>query len=56
VYRALTDRRPRLRYVVGMRARLVLNLRAYLPGESFERMYFGALMRQVTGREPAGEA
>jgi NAD(P)-dependent dehydrogenase (short-subunit alcohol dehydrogenase family) len=56
VHRALTDRRPRLRYVVGGRARLVLNLRAYLPGESFERIYFGALMRQVTRREPAGRA
>jgi NAD(P)-dependent dehydrogenase (short-subunit alcohol dehydrogenase family) len=56
VHRALTDPRPRLRYVVGGRARLVLNLRAYLPGESFERLYFGALVRQVTRREPAGRA
>lgn len=52
VHRALTDRRPRLRYVVGARARLVLNLRAYMPGESFERIYFGTVMRQVTGGGP----
>jgi NAD(P)-dependent dehydrogenase (short-subunit alcohol dehydrogenase family) len=56
VHQALTARRPRLRYVVGGRARLLLGLRAYLPGESFERLYFGAVVRQVTGRERAGEA
>jgi NAD(P)-dependent dehydrogenase (short-subunit alcohol dehydrogenase family) len=53
VHRALTDRRPRLRYVVGLRPRLLLALRAYLPGESFEKVYFAAVVRQVTGGEPA---
>lgn len=48
VYRALTDRRPRLRYVVGRRADLVLNLRRYIPGELFERFYFGEIMRWIT--------
>ncbi len=48
VYKALTARRPRLRYVVGWRANLVLNLRRYLPGELFERVYFGEAMRRVT--------
>ena len=48
VYRALTAPRPRLRYVVGRRAALVLALRRYLPGEWFERLYFGEAMRRVT--------
>jgi NAD(P)-dependent dehydrogenase (short-subunit alcohol dehydrogenase family) len=48
VHRALTARRPRLRYVVGWRAHLVLTLRRYLPGESFERLYFGQAVRRVT--------
>jgi NAD(P)-dependent dehydrogenase (short-subunit alcohol dehydrogenase family) len=50
VHQALTDRRPRLRYVVGRRAALVLALRRILPGELFERLYFGAAMRRVSGR------
>jgi NAD(P)-dependent dehydrogenase (short-subunit alcohol dehydrogenase family) len=48
VYRALTDARPRLRYLVGARARIVITLRRYLPDELFERLYFGALMRRLT--------
>jgi NAD(P)-dependent dehydrogenase (short-subunit alcohol dehydrogenase family) len=47
VHRALTASRPRLRYVVGRRARLLLRLRAYLPGESFERIAGGALLRRL---------
>jgi NAD(P)-dependent dehydrogenase (short-subunit alcohol dehydrogenase family) len=48
VHSALTARRPRLRYVVGRRASLVLALRRYLPGELFERFYFGEAVRRVT--------
>ncbi len=48
VHRALTARRPRLRYVVGWRANLVLTLRRYVPGELFEQLYFGEAMRRVT--------
>jgi NAD(P)-dependent dehydrogenase (short-subunit alcohol dehydrogenase family) len=55
VHHALTARRPRLRYVVGRRARLLIRLRAYLPGESFERIVFALLARRLT-REPAGRA
>jgi len=55
VHRALTVRRPRLRYVVGRRARLLIRLRAYLPGESFERIATAALLRRLT-RPRAGEA
>lgn len=46
---ALEARRPRLRYVVGRRAGLVLALRRYLPGELFERLYFREVLRRVTG-------
>lgn len=48
VYRALTARRPKLRYMVGWRASLVMCLRRYLPGEFFERVYFGEIVRRVT--------
>jgi NAD(P)-dependent dehydrogenase (short-subunit alcohol dehydrogenase family) len=44
----LRARRPRLRYVVGAKARLVLALRRYIPGEIFERAYFGLVRRMVT--------
>jgi NAD(P)-dependent dehydrogenase (short-subunit alcohol dehydrogenase family) len=52
---ALTAQRPRLRYAVGRRAALVLSLRRHLPGELFERFYFGEVMRRVTGRRPRRE-
>jgi NAD(P)-dependent dehydrogenase (short-subunit alcohol dehydrogenase family) len=48
VYRALTAKRPELRYVVGWRAKLMISLRRYLPGELFERLYFSQLIRMVT--------
>jgi NAD(P)-dependent dehydrogenase (short-subunit alcohol dehydrogenase family) len=50
VARALTDRQPRLRYMVGRRASLVVALRRHLPGELFERLYFGEVLRRITGR------
>ena len=53
VHRALTAQRPRLRYVVGWRASLVLALRRYVPGELFERLYFGEAMRRVTRPRPS---
>jgi len=56
VYRALTARRPRLRYVVGWRPKVLISLRRHLPGELFERLYFGQVRRAVTRlREPVGE-
>ncbi|MBC8263454.1 MAG: SDR family oxidoreductase [Anaerolineales bacterium] len=48
VHRALMAKRPKLRYVVGRRASLVLTLRRYLPSELFERLYFGEAVRRVT--------
>lgn len=49
VLEALKSSRPRLRYIVGRRARLVLTLRRYVPGEIFDRMYFRRVLQMVTG-------
>lgn len=54
VGQALSVQRPRLRYLVGSRARLLLALRRYIPGELFERLYFGEIIRRVTGSRPRG--
>jgi NAD(P)-dependent dehydrogenase (short-subunit alcohol dehydrogenase family) len=48
VFQILTSRRPRLRYLVGAKAKLVVNLRRYLPGEYFERIYWAMVRRMVT--------
>lgn len=48
VHRALTDRRPRLRYPVGRGARSVIFLRRVLPQRLFERLYFGRIIQLVT--------
>ena len=49
IVRALTDSSPRMRYMVGRRASLVVALRRHLPGELFERIYFGEVRRRVIG-------
>jgi NAD(P)-dependent dehydrogenase (short-subunit alcohol dehydrogenase family) len=56
VLRAMTSNKPRLRYVVGWRAGLVLSLRRHLPGELFEKFYFGELLRRVTKRSAERQA
>jgi NAD(P)-dependent dehydrogenase (short-subunit alcohol dehydrogenase family) len=48
VLHALTASRPRLRYLVGKRAGIVVALRRFLPAGIFERVYFGTAIRQVT--------
>lgn len=54
VRRALTARNPRLRYIVGWRAKLLISLRRHLPGQLFHRIYSRRLTRIVTSpREPA---
>ena len=52
VHQALTVERPRLRYMVGRKAKLAVALRRWLPGEIFERLYFGTVMRRVTRPAP----
>lgn len=49
----MTSERPKMRYVVGRRAGFALWLRRYLPGELFERLYFGTAIRRVTGAASA---
>jgi NAD(P)-dependent dehydrogenase (short-subunit alcohol dehydrogenase family) len=44
---ALTDEQPRLRYVVGRRAPLVVFLRRHLPERWFERLYYGGQLRRL---------
>jgi len=54
VHRVLTARRPRLRYLVGAKAKLIVSLRRHVPGELFERFYWRLVRRLVTKpRRPA---
>ena len=54
VHRALSARRPRLRYVVGRGARIVIGLRRHLPDRLFEWLYYRQIVRRVTRpRTPA---
>jgi NAD(P)-dependent dehydrogenase (short-subunit alcohol dehydrogenase family) len=55
VGRILDARRPRLRYVMGTKARLVIALRRHVPGEWFERAYFGMVRRLVTAPSTASK-
>jgi NAD(P)-dependent dehydrogenase (short-subunit alcohol dehydrogenase family) len=56
VHRILSARRPRLRYIVGAKAKLIIGLRRHVPGELFERFYWGIVRRLVTrpGRPARG--
>lgn len=61
VHHALSAKHPHLHYTVGWRASLALTLRRLLPGDLFERVYFGEIMRRVTKapkpeKEPAETA
>jgi len=49
VLHVLEARRPRLRYIIGGRARFLLNLRRYFPGEVFDRIWTREMTRRVTG-------
>lgn len=48
VHEALTAQQPRMRYLVGQPASLLVALRRYAPSELFERVYFGLLLRELT--------
>jgi NAD(P)-dependent dehydrogenase (short-subunit alcohol dehydrogenase family) len=52
VHSALVARRPRLRYMVGRRAGLIVALRRYLPRDFFDQLYFGTVVRKVTKAGP----
>jgi NAD(P)-dependent dehydrogenase (short-subunit alcohol dehydrogenase family) len=53
VHHALTTERPRMRYVVGRPASIVIALRRYLPSRFFERVYFGSFLRRIRRQAPA---
>jgi hypothetical protein len=48
VHGILKAQRPKLRYVVGGKARLILGLRRYIPGELFQNTYWSFVRRMVT--------
>ena len=48
VYGILTAKHPRLRYLVGAKAKLVVNLRRYVPGEIFQRIHWRVVRKIVT--------
>jgi len=48
VHRALTVKNPRLRYLVGRRARALLAIRRLLPSALFERLYSRIILQRVT--------
>ncbi len=47
-HEALSAQKPKLRYMVGRKARMAVALRRWLPGDLFERIYFGTVIRRVT--------
>jgi NAD(P)-dependent dehydrogenase (short-subunit alcohol dehydrogenase family) len=51
IHRALTDRKPRLRYIVGRPAKIAVAMRRVLPDRFFERLYFGSLLRRIQARD-----
>jgi NAD(P)-dependent dehydrogenase (short-subunit alcohol dehydrogenase family) len=48
IYEAIHARNPRMRYVVGLPASIMVLGRRYLPERWFEALYFGLLLRRVT--------
>ncbi len=52
IHQALTAERPKLRYMIGRKAKLAVGLRRWLPGDLFERVYFGLVMRRATELQP----
>lgn len=51
VHHALTVEHPKLRYMVGRKAKMAVALRRWLPGDLFERIYFGIVVRRATQGE-----
>ena len=54
IARALTDPNPKMRYVVGRGASVVIALRRYLPEGLFERLYFSGHIRRLERRTREG--
>ena len=47
-HEALSSHTPKLRYMVGRKAKIAVALRRWLPGNLFERIYFGTVIRRTT--------
>jgi len=47
VHRALRAKQPNLRYLVRLRARILIALRRHLPGELFERIWLREITRRI---------
>ncbi len=56
IHQALVAEHPKLRYMVGRKAKLAVGLRRWLPGNLFERLYFGTVIRRATQLTPTGES
>jgi NAD(P)-dependent dehydrogenase (short-subunit alcohol dehydrogenase family) len=54
VHKFMSARHPRLRYLVGGRAGLIVAMRRFLPARLFEKIYFGQAIRRVTAQDDAG--
>jgi NAD(P)-dependent dehydrogenase (short-subunit alcohol dehydrogenase family) len=50
IHEALTAKQPRMRYVVGRGASIVITLRRLMPQSLFERLYFAGHIRRVQAR------
>lgn len=48
VYKILNKKRPKLRYLAGREAKIVVNLRRYVPGEIFQRLHWRMVRKIVT--------
>jgi NAD(P)-dependent dehydrogenase (short-subunit alcohol dehydrogenase family) len=55
IARALGESDPRMRYVVGRGASVVIALRRYLPQSLFERLYFAGHIRRLERRTRGGQ-
>jgi NAD(P)-dependent dehydrogenase (short-subunit alcohol dehydrogenase family) len=49
IHQALTAEEPKLRYMIGRKAKMAIALRRWLPGNLFERIYFHTVIRRATG-------
>jgi NAD(P)-dependent dehydrogenase (short-subunit alcohol dehydrogenase family) len=49
VLKILEAKHPRIRYIVGRRARFLLSLRRHLPGEMFDQIFTREMTRRLTG-------
>jgi NAD(P)-dependent dehydrogenase (short-subunit alcohol dehydrogenase family) len=54
IHEALTAPEPKMRYIVGRGASLVIRLRRHMPPRLFERLYFGGHIRRLERQTKSG--